>query len=203
VLGRQLAYWAERLAGAPPALNLPTDRPRPPAQTYRGARHPFRLPGVLAAALRRLGRQENCTPFMVLLAAFQALLYRYSGQEDLCVGTPIAGRNRAETEGLIGFFVNTLVLRTDLSGAPPFRALLTAYLEDRPVYVFDEWASDQDPRFKEVFYRQLLPELKARGKAVLVISHDERYFHVADRVVKLDYGTLQEVRPAHARIPCN
>jgi putative ATP-binding cassette transporter len=73
-------------------------------------------------------------------------------------------------------------------------ALLTAYLEDRPVYVFDEWAADQDPGFKDVFYTRLLPELKGRGKAVLVISHDERYFHVADRVVRLDSGTLQELR---------
>jgi putative ATP-binding cassette transporter len=73
-------------------------------------------------------------------------------------------------------------------------ALLTAYLEDRPVYVFDEWAADQDPRFKEVFYTRLLPELKGRGKAVLVISHDDRYFHVADRVVRLDSGTIQEKR---------
>ena len=78
-------------------------------------------------------------------------------------------------------------------------ALLTAYLEDRPVYVFDEWAADQDPRFKEVFYTRLLPELKARGKAVLVISHDDRYFHLADRVVKLDYGTLYEMRTEHDR----
>jgi putative ATP-binding cassette transporter len=76
-------------------------------------------------------------------------------------------------------------------------ALLTAYLEDRPVYVFDEWAADQDPRFKEVFYTRLLPELKARGKAVLVVSHDEQYFHVADRVVQLDYGKLHEKRQKH------
>jgi putative ATP-binding cassette transporter len=82
-------------------------------------------------------------------------------------------------------------------------ALLTAYLEDRPVYVFDEWACDQDPRFKEVFYTQLLSELKARGKAVLVISHDDRYFDVADRVVKLDYGTLEEVATEYDRVPCN
>lgn len=81
-------------------------------------------------------------------------------------------------------------------------ALLTAYLEDRPVYVFDEWASHQDPRFKEVFYTHLLPELKARGKAVLVISHDDRYFHVADRVVRLDYGTLDEVIPNHEPVRC-
>ncbi len=69
-------------------------------------------------------------------------------------------------------------------------ALLTAYLEDRPVYLFDEWAADQDPFFREVFYQQLLPELKRRGKAVLVISHDDRYFHLADRLVKLDYGQI-------------
>src|SRR5262249_27376208 len=84
---------------------------------------------------------------------------------------------------------------TELSGGQRKRlALLTAYLEDRPVYVFDEWAADQDPRFKDIFYTRLLPELKGRGKAVLVISHDERYFHVADRVVRLDCGTLQEKR---------
>jgi putative ATP-binding cassette transporter len=82
-------------------------------------------------------------------------------------------------------------------------ALLTAYLEDRPVYVFDEWAADQDPRFKDIFYTQLLPGLKARGKAVLVISHDDRYFHVADRLVKLDDGTLQEVKAGHGRVYCN
>ena len=84
---------------------------------------------------------------------------------------------------------------TDLSQGQRKRlALLTAYLEDRPVYVFDEWAADQDPRFKEIFYTRLLPELKARGKAVLVISHDDQYFHVADRIVQLDYGKLQEQR---------
>jgi putative ATP-binding cassette transporter len=90
---------------------------------------------------------------------------------------------------------------TDLSQGQRKRlALLAAYLEDRPVYVLDEWAADQDPRFKEVFYTRLLPELKARGKAVLVISHDDRYFHLADRVVKLDSGTLEEVRLDHDRI---
>src|SRR5262249_45835587 len=91
---------------------------------------------------------------------------------------------------------------TDLSQGQCKRlALLRAYREDRPVYGFDEWAADQDPRFKEVFYTRLLPDLKARGKAVLVISHDERYFHVADRVVRLDYGKLQETRPEHDCVP--
>jgi putative ATP-binding cassette transporter len=90
---------------------------------------------------------------------------------------------------------------TDLSQGQRKRlALLAAYLEDRPVYVLDEWAADQDPRFKEVFYTRLLPELKARGKAVLVISHDERYFHVADRVVKLESGAVQEGKAEHDRI---
>jgi putative ATP-binding cassette transporter len=77
-------------------------------------------------------------------------------------------------------------------------ALLTAYLEDRPFYLFDEWASDQDPQFKEIFYRQLLPELKARGKTVLVITHDDKYFNLADRIIKLDYGQLLYEKPVHA-----
>jgi amino acid adenylation domain-containing protein len=124
VLDEQLAYWKEKLARVPPALNLPTDHPRPTVQAYRGVRHPFRLPDGLAEAVRTLGRQHGCTPFMVLLAAFQALLSRYSGQDDFCVGSPIAGRDRPEIKGLVGFFVNTLVLRADLSGNPTFAELL-------------------------------------------------------------------------------
>ena len=92
---------------------------------------------------------------------------------------------------------NGLFSTTDLSAGQRKRlALLTAYLEDRPFYVFDEWASDQDPPFKEIFYTQLLPELKGRGKTVLVITHDDRYFDVADRVIKLDYGKVVYERPA-------
>ncbi|MDQ3942480.1 MAG: condensation domain-containing protein, partial [Actinomycetota bacterium] len=123
VLDEQLGYWKRQLADVS-ALQLPTDRPRPAVQTHRGARQELMLPGPLTEALKDLSRREGATLFMVLLAAFQALLARYSGQEDIAVGTPIAGRNRAETEGLIGFFVNTLVLRTDLSGDPTFRELL-------------------------------------------------------------------------------
>jgi acyl carrier protein len=123
-LHRQLAYWKQQLAGAPPHLDLPTDHPRPPALSFRGAALRVALPRSLADAARVLGRTEECTPFMTLLAAFQALLYGYSGQEDLCVGSPIAGRGRTETEGLIGFFANTLVLRTRLGGTLTFRQVL-------------------------------------------------------------------------------
>ncbi len=123
VLESQIAYWRQALAGVEP-LELPTDRPRPAASTYAGATHGFRLPDGLAAAVEALARRRGATRFMALLAAFAALLHRYSGQDDLAVGVPIAGRTRRETEGLIGFFVNTLVLRADLAGGPGFAALV-------------------------------------------------------------------------------
>jgi amino acid adenylation domain-containing protein len=124
VLAKQLRYWRQHLRDAPPVLGLPTDRPRPQVQTYKGARQSFMLPKSLTTSLKALGAREEVTLFMTLLAAFQTLLYRYSGQEDIIVGTPIANRNRDEIENLIGFFVNTLVMRTDLSGEPSFRKLL-------------------------------------------------------------------------------
>jgi amino acid adenylation domain-containing protein len=129
VLGEQVAWWRERLAGAPPLLELPTDRPRPAAQDGAGVSLPFALGAGATGALRALARREGATLFMALLAAWQLLLSRWSGQDDVSVGTPIAGRNRVETEGLIGFFVNTLVLRADLSGSPSFRALLAQVRE--------------------------------------------------------------------------
>jgi amino acid adenylation domain-containing protein len=123
-LERQLAWWKERLAGAPALLELPTDRPRPPVQTYRGATERIELPAHLLARLTALGRGEGATLFMTLLAAWQTLLAKYAGSDDVVVGSPIAGRTRREVEDLIGFFLNTLVLRTDLSGAPTFREAL-------------------------------------------------------------------------------
>jgi amino acid adenylation domain-containing protein len=123
ILETQLSYWKKQLENIP-ALQLPIDRPRPAAPSFRGAQQSFTLPKDLSAALKGLSRQENATPFMTLLAAFQTLLHRYTGQEDVAVGSPIAGRNRSEVEGLIGFFVNTLVLRADLSGDPGFREQL-------------------------------------------------------------------------------
>ena len=124
VLDNEIAWWRRQLAGLPPLLELPTDRPRPAAQSYRGATRPVRLPAGLTRQVEALGRGEGATLFMVLLAGFQALLARYSGQDDLAVGSPGAGRDRVETEGLIGFFVNTMVLRGDLAGAPTFGELL-------------------------------------------------------------------------------
>lgn len=124
VLEAQLAYWKEQLGGKLPVLELPTDRPRPPVQTFRGAIHSFVLPQTMIEALKTLSQEERATLFMTLLAAFKVLLYRYTGQTDIPVGIPVASRNRSEIEGLIGFFVNTLVLRTDLSGNPTFRELL-------------------------------------------------------------------------------
>jgi amino acid adenylation domain-containing protein len=120
----QLAYWKEKLAGAPPVLELPTDHPRPNVPTGKGSLEPFSFSQRKYQALDQLARQEGVTLFMVLTAAYNTLLHRYSGQEDILIGTPAAGRQRVELENLIGLFVNTLVIRTDLSGNPTFRTLL-------------------------------------------------------------------------------
>jgi amino acid adenylation domain-containing protein len=125
----QLAYWKQQLGDTLPILELPTDRPRPLVQTFQGVRQALMLPTSLASGLKALSQREGVTLFMTLVAAFQTLLYRYTGQTDVVVGTPITGRTRVETEGLLGFFVNTLVLRTDLSGNPRFCELLRAVRE--------------------------------------------------------------------------
>jgi amino acid adenylation domain-containing protein len=124
VLERQLAYWKGQLSGDLPVLELPTDRSRTGVQASSGSRHAFVVPERVAMELIALSRREGVTLFMTLLAAFQVLLLRYTGIDDVCVGTPVACRTRRETENLIGFFANTLVLRTDLSGNPPFSRLL-------------------------------------------------------------------------------
>nr|WP_253900126.1 non-ribosomal peptide synthetase [Corallococcus carmarthensis] len=123
-LQREVDYWKQKLSGAPPVLELPTDRPRPAVRGNAGANQGFLWPQSLAQGLKGLAQREGASLYMVLLAGWQVLLSRYSGQEDISVGSPIAGRTRAEVEGLIGFFVNTLVLRTNLSGDPSFRGLL-------------------------------------------------------------------------------
>jgi amino acid adenylation domain-containing protein/non-ribosomal peptide synthase protein (TIGR01720 family) len=174
-LETQLAYWKEKLRDIP-TLDLPTDRPRPAVHRYRGANYRINLPPELSAKLQALSRAEGATLFMTLLATFQLLLSRYSGQEDLGVGTPIAGRNRAEIEDLIGFFINTLVLRADLTGDPTFKELLVRVREtclgayghqDLPFEkLVDELQPDRDlgraPLFQVFFVLQNTPPMNRR-----------------------------------------
>jgi surfactin family lipopeptide synthetase A len=121
---RQMEYWRRQLSGPLPVLQLPTDRPRAGAETFHGAMQPFEVSREISEGLRSLSRQQGVTLFMTLLAALDTLLYRYSGQEDILVGSITAGRNHPGTEKLLGFFLNTIILRTDLSGNPTFRELL-------------------------------------------------------------------------------
>ncbi|MBW4515829.1 MAG: amino acid adenylation domain-containing protein [Timaviella obliquedivisa GSE-PSE-MK23-08B] len=145
VRSQQLNYWKQQLGGDLPILQLPSDRLRPHVLTYQGARHFLSLPSALTQKLKDLSRQEGATLFMTLLAAFQALLARYSGQTDIRVGSLVANRHRSELETMLGFFANTLVLRTDVSGAPNFRELL-----HRVQAVTLAAYSNQDVPFEEV-----------------------------------------------------
>jgi FkbH-like protein/FkbM family methyltransferase len=120
----QLAYWRRQLSGAPSLLEIPTDRPRPTVQTFRGATYSFAISATLTESLKDLSRREHVTLFMTLLAVFQAMLHNYTNSDDIVVGTEIANRRRRELENVIGFFVNTLVLRGNLSGNPTFREML-------------------------------------------------------------------------------
>ena len=128
-LERELAFWRDRLAGAPTVLQLPFDRPRPPRQTFDGANLPVELPPELAEATLQLARAEQATPYMLLLALFAVLLYRVSGQDDVLIGGPVANRSRSEYDRLIGFFANTLVSRVRLAGNPSFAELLAQVRE--------------------------------------------------------------------------
>ena len=151
VLESQVNYWKQHLAGAPPLLELPTDRPRPPQVSYRGAHLYFKLSKSLTDALKQLSQQTRASLFMTLLAAFNTLLYRYTQQEDIVVGLPIANRTRPELQGLIGFFANTLALRTDLSGSPSFRELLERVRQ----VAFDAYAHQDAP------FEKLVEELQS------------------------------------------
>jgi amino acid adenylation domain-containing protein len=152
VLAKHLAYWRQQLAGDLPVLDLPTDRPRPEVQSFRGSTLTVELPSSLSRALGHVCRREGGTLFMLLLAAFKVLLGRCTGQNEIVIGAPIANRNRIEIENLIGFFVNTLVLRTDLSGDPRFTDLLT-----RVRKVTLEAYAHQDMPF-ELLVEELQPE---------------------------------------------
>jgi hypothetical protein len=175
-LSELLSYWKSQLTSPPPVLKLPTDRPRPSVQTFRGSRHGFVLSSELSDALQLLSQREDCTLFMTLLASFATLLHRYTGQGDLIIGTNIANRNRTELEKLIGFFVNMLALRTNCSDNPSFRQLLrrvrdvtlSAYAhQDLP---FDKLVEDlrpertltHSPIFQVVFSLQNAPNESMR-----------------------------------------
>ncbi|HSF41609.1 MAG TPA: amino acid adenylation domain-containing protein [Thermoanaerobaculia bacterium] len=176
VLEEQLGWWKRQLAGPLPVAELPADRPRPAVQTYRGGHRYMSLPGAAAEALRRLGRERGATSFMTLLAALQTLLGRWSGQEDVTVGSPVTYRNRVETEPLIGFFVNALVLRGDLSGDPPFcelldrtrEAALGAYAhQDLPFEkLVEELQPDRDLSRPPLFQVFLIVQSGSRGTAL-------------------------------------
>ncbi|MCP3145385.1 non-ribosomal peptide synthetase, partial [Pyxidicoccus xibeiensis] len=145
VLKQELDWWRQQLAGSSHALELPTDRPRPAVQTYRGAMLPVALSRSVSDAVKALAQREGATPFMVLLSSLQLLLSKYSGQDDVSVGSPIANRNRVETESLIGFFINTLVLRARIDGRQSFRELL-AQVRERTLAAYEH----QDVPFEKL-----------------------------------------------------
>jgi len=197
----QLSYWQDQLAGSPPSLDLPADYPRPATQTHRGRREAATLPASLLRSLKTLSQQEDVTLFMVLLAAFQVLLHRYTGKDDIVVGCPISGRTHVETEKLIGFLVNTLVLRTDLSGNPTFRELLSRVREvamgayahqDLPFEkLIEELKLDRDlsrtPLFQVMFNLENVP-----GETVLTQDLTLDKFEFDSRVSQFDL-TLEVV----------
>ena len=183
----ELAYWREQLQGAPPVLEIPPDFPRPPRQTYAGAHETVEIEPELLDGLRKLARQEGATLFMVLLAAFKTLLYRYLGRRDIVVGTPVAGRPQTETETLIGFFLNTLVLRTDLSGKPDFRTVLRRVRE-----VCLGAYAHQNVSFERLI-EELQPEREpSRSPLVQVIFN---MLNLAEEQVRLPGLTIEGVAP--------
>jgi amino acid adenylation domain-containing protein len=172
LLETEVAYWKQQLDSAPTLLKLPVDRPRPAVPSLRGSKEGVALSGRLLEGLRTLSRREGTTMFMTLLAAFNALLLRYTGQDDLLVGTPVSNRDRMEIEGLIGFFANTLVIRTDASGNPTFQQLLKrvreaaldAYAHRELPFetLVEELQPERDPSytplFQVMFVHQMAPK---------------------------------------------
>jgi non-ribosomal peptide synthetase component F len=187
VLDEQLTYWKHQLAGSPPLLALPTDHQRPPVRSLRGATLRWTLTSGLTQRLKDLSRSQGVTLFMLLLAAFKVLLYRYGAGTDLLIGTPVAGRNRREVEPLIGFFVNTLVLRTDLGGEPTFSEVLRrvrevalgAYAHQEVPFekiveeVGVERSLGQTPLFQVMFALQNVPEEEFEMGAGLRVEVEE------------------------------
>jgi surfactin family lipopeptide synthetase A len=183
-LDDDLAYWRTQLGGRLPALELPTDRPRPPMQTFRGAMQLVVLPASLIQALEALSRREGVTLFMTLIAAFQTLLYRYTGQDDILLGTETGGRKHSAVEPLIGFFLHTLVLRTDLSGNPPFREVLRRVRE----VTLGAYAHDDVPF--EYVVKEVQPKQDPSRHPLFQVM-----FRLGPRLAPLDCGWI--AHPAH------
>ncbi|VAW42567.1 Polyketide synthase modules and related proteins, partial [hydrothermal vent metagenome] len=206
VLDKQLHYWKKQLHNVPTVMDLPTDRPHPPLRTHAGAHHTFYLPHPLSQSVQELSQQVGITPFMLLLTAFQLLLQRYTGQDDIVIGSPIAGRNRSEVEGLIGFFVNTLLFRTNLSGNPRVCDLLHR-VRDMTLEAYDhqdlpfeklveelqpERSLSHTPLFQVLFnYHNaprttlMLPDLRVEG---MNIESNTAKFDLSLAVVETDRG---------------
>ncbi|HZI17116.1 MAG TPA: condensation domain-containing protein, partial [Pyrinomonadaceae bacterium] len=201
-------YWREQLGGGLPTLDLPTDRPRPPAQTFRGASHAARLDAGLARRLRALERASGATLYTLLLAAFQVLLSRHTGQDDVVVGSPAAGRGRAADAGVVGYFVNPLVLRADLSGDPTFegllakvrRTVLDAFAhQDYPFPLLvqrlqPERDPSRPPLFQAMFVLQQTAALRLEGLAVFALGEEGARMRVGGldlESVALEHGVAQ------------
>ena len=182
----QMKYWKEKLAGAPALLDLPTDFARPSERTARGATRLLVLPEALIGGLKELAQREGVTLFMLLLAVFDLLLHRYTGQTDIVIGTPVAGRNRIETEKLIGFFLNALILRTDVSGNPSFRELLQKV---RRVTI--EAFANQDVPFEKIV-EELKPERSSAYSPLYQVLFSLN--NVTQSSLQLESLTLSTVR---------
>ncbi|MCP2051908.1 UNVERIFIED_ORG: amino acid adenylation domain-containing protein/non-ribosomal peptide synthase protein (TIGR01720 family) [Pseudomonas fluorescens] len=185
---RQLAYWKAQLGDEHPALNLATDHPRAAQRINSASRHSLRLNAALSEAIRQVAQAHESTPFMLLLAAFQSLLYRYSGQRDIRIGVPNANRPRQETQGLIGFFINTLVLRVELDGRLPFNQLLAA---TRQAALGAQ--AHQDLPFEQLL--EAFPQAREQGLFQVMFNHQQRDLSALRRLP----GMLAEELPWHSR----
>ncbi len=195
---RLWTYWQKQLAGELPVLNLPTDRPRPPIQTYRGASHAFKLSEELTRQIKALTKTEEVTLYITLLAAFEVLLYRYTGQEDILVGSPATGRSRREFSGIVGDFINPVVLRADLSGNPTFKTFLTQVR-----YTVLNALNHQDYPFPLIIERLRLTPDPSRSPlfgVMLILRKLHRFEELSDFIepnqiqAKMDFGGL-EIEP--------
>ncbi|WP_416362916.1 non-ribosomal peptide synthetase [Pseudomonas sp. NFX183] len=185
---RQLAYWKTQLGEEHPSLSLATDHPRSAQQRHSASRHSVRLEAGLSAAIRQTAQDHQATPFMLLLAAFQSLLYRYSGQRDIRIGVPNANRPRQETQGLIGFFINTLVLRAELDGRLPFNQLLAA---TRQTALGAQ--AHQDLPFEQLL--EAFPHAREQGLFQVMFNHQQRDLSALRRLP----GMLADELPWHSR----